>query len=136
MKISVGNPVEGDDFYDREKEQARAWRKLEGSHLLMLAPRRIGKTSLIMRLCATAAAHGFQAVNCSFAKCETERDCVRLLLDTMAETGQPWQKLLEHLKTPFARLKGVKLGPVGIDWNQAADIDWRARRWKTSARPG
>ena len=54
MKISVGNPVEGDDFFDREQEQLRAWRKLEGSHLLMLAPRRIGKTSLILRLCSTA----------------------------------------------------------------------------------
>ncbi len=126
MKSSVGNPVEGDDFYDREREQARAWRKLEGSHLLMLAPRRIGKTSLIMRLCATAADHGFQAVNCSFAKCETERDCVRLLLDTMAETGTAWQNLLEHLKTPLGRIKGVKIGPVGIDWNQGADVDWRA----------
>jgi len=43
MKISVGNPLEGDDFFDREQEQVRVWRKLEGSHLLMLAPRRIGR---------------------------------------------------------------------------------------------
>ncbi|MGB4913341.1 MAG: hypothetical protein WBO95_14690, partial [Candidatus Dechloromonas phosphoritropha] len=63
MKISVGNPVEGDDFFDREQEQRRAWRKLEGSHLLMLAPRRIGKTSLILRLCATARQHSRWAVH-------------------------------------------------------------------------
>jgi hypothetical protein len=39
----------------------------------MLAPRRIGKTSLILRLCATAREHGRYAVHCSFAKCETDR---------------------------------------------------------------
>lgn len=72
MKLNVGNPVEGEDFFDREKEQQRAWRKLESSHLLMLAPRRIGKTSLILRLCATATEHGFQAVQCSFARCGDE----------------------------------------------------------------
>lgn len=126
MKISVGNPVEGEDFFNREKEQARVWRKLEGSHLLMLAPRRIGKTSLILRLCASAAEHGFQAVQCSFARCESEQDCVRLLCDTVAEQQATWKKLADTLITPLERLKGVKIGPVGIDWDKSQPLDWRS----------
>lgn len=121
MKISVGNPVEGDDFFDREQEQARAWRKLEGSHLLMLAPRRIGKTSLILRLCATAREHGRYAVHCSFAKCESESDCIHELFKALAS-----QHSIEQRSTDlFAKIKSVKLGPVGIDWHEARPESWR-----------
>ena len=121
MKISVGPPVEGDDFFDREQEQERAWRKLQGSHLLMRAPRRIGKTSLILRLCATALDHKRYAVHCSFAKCETESDCIRELfkaLATQQTIGQRGQRL-------FERIKSVKLGPLGVDWHEAKPESWR-----------
>jgi len=121
MKISVGNPVEGDDFFDREQEQVRAWRKLEGSHLLMLAPRRIGKTSLILRLCATARQHSRWAVHCSFAKCESESDCVRELFTALATQ----QTISQRTKALFARIKSVKLGELGIEWHAASAEKWR-----------
>jgi uncharacterized protein len=121
MKISVGNPVEGDDFFDREQEQVRAWRKLEGSHLLMLAPRRIGKTSLILRLCATASEHGRYAVHCSFAKCETECDCIRELFKALANQ----QTIGQRSKVLFDSIKSVKLGPLGVDWHEAKPESWR-----------
>ncbi len=121
MKISVGNPVEGDDFFDREQEQVRAWRKLEGSHLLMLAPRRIGKTSLILRLCATAREHGRYAVHCSFAKCETESDCIRELFKALANQ----QTFGQRSKPLFDSIKSVKLGPLGVDWHEAKPESWR-----------
>ena len=121
MKISVGNPVEGDDFFDREQEQSRAWRKLEGSHLLMLAPRRIGKTSLILRLCATARDHRRYAVHCSFAKCESESDCIRELFKALATQ----QTIGQHSKALFANIKSFKLGPLGVDWHEAQPESWR-----------
>lgn len=121
MKISVGNPVEGDDFFDRELEQQRAWRKLEGSHLLMLAPRRIGKTSLILRLCATARQHDRYAVHCSFAKCETESDCIRELFKALASQ----QTIGQRSKAIFDRVKSFKLGPLGVDWHEARPEGWR-----------
>jgi len=121
MKISVGNPVEGDDFFDREQEQLRAWRKLEGSHLLMLAPRRIGKTSLILRLCSTAGQHRRYAVHCSFAKCESESDCIRELFTALATQ----QSIAQRTKALFASIKSVKLGELGIEWHAATAEKWR-----------
>lgn len=121
MKISVGNPVEGEDFFDREQEQARAWRKLESSHLLMLAPRRIGKTSLILRLCATARQHARYAVHCSFAKCESESDCIRELFNALATQ----QTIGQRTKALFERIKSVKLGELGIEWHAATAEKWR-----------
>ena len=49
-------------FFDREREQARFWQDLETANLLLLAPRRVGKTSLMRRLGEAAPDNGFTAV--------------------------------------------------------------------------
>lgn len=48
MKRSTGNWVVGERFWDREVEEALFEERIEeGAHLLVAAPRRIGKTSLL-----------------------------------------------------------------------------------------
>ncbi|MBV5275065.1 MAG: hypothetical protein JZU52_15960, partial [Lamprocystis purpurea] len=49
--------------YDRLDETAALWRQLaDGRNLLMLAPRRIGKTVLLNHLLGTAPEHRFRAI--------------------------------------------------------------------------
>src|SRR5687767_14491093 len=52
LKKTVGSPVsEDDEFWDRETELALFIDYLESGHnLLLVAPRRIGKTSLLRRV--------------------------------------------------------------------------------------
>ena len=51
MRNVIGQAVVGDDLYGRDHELARLWEMLEqGEHILMLAPRRVGKTSLMLEL--------------------------------------------------------------------------------------
>jgi uncharacterized protein len=48
LEKTIGNWVEGDRFWDREGEMPLFIEKLQdGDHLLLIAPRRIGKTSLM-----------------------------------------------------------------------------------------
>ncbi|MBI4742269.1 MAG: hypothetical protein HY777_12145 [Betaproteobacteria bacterium] len=121
MKLTIGNPVKGDDFFDREAEQKRLWRQLETDNVLMLAPRRIGKTSLIFRLCETAQQHGSYAVYCSFAGCDSERDCVHALFKALHALQTTGQKNAEF----FARIKSIKVGVVGFEWHSDAADNWR-----------
>jgi hypothetical protein len=46
----VGSPVRGKDFYGREKFVELVWQKLKAGHVLLAAPRRFGKTSIMYRL--------------------------------------------------------------------------------------
>lgn len=121
MKLTIGNPVVGDDFFDRELEQRQIWRKLESNHLLMLAPRRIGKTSLIYRLCQSSQEHDSFSLHCSLAGCDDERDCVQELfkaLQILHTTSQKTSKLFESIKS-------ITIAGTGIDWaNDKAD-GWR-----------
>lgn len=112
MKLTVGNPVEGDDFFGREDEQKRAWRHLDSDHLLMLAPRRIGKTSLIYRLRETSQAHGFYSVYCSFAGCSDERDCVAELFKAL----HPLQTVGQKTREMFGWIKSIKYSDFGVEW--------------------
>jgi uncharacterized protein len=50
MKNIVGAPVRGDDFFGRERELQDLLEAIQQQHLLMLAPRRVGKTSLLRAL--------------------------------------------------------------------------------------
>ena len=51
MESVTGAPVVGDDLFGREQELAHIWQMLErGAHVLMTAPRRVGKTSLMREL--------------------------------------------------------------------------------------
>lgn len=46
----VGAPVRGNDFYGRDAFVELVWRKLEAGNVLLAAPRRFGKTSVMYRL--------------------------------------------------------------------------------------
>ncbi len=47
-----------DDFFDRDDEVAELWATLETSNILMVAPRRAGKTALMFKLIDEQASHG------------------------------------------------------------------------------
>ena len=72
LKNTVGPPVSGGNFYDRAREQQRIWRRLDTNHVLLLAPRRVGKTSLMRRLEETAEQQQFSATYVSVADVSTE----------------------------------------------------------------
>lgn len=70
MNNILGQPVEGSDFFDREEDTKRIWLSLEeGNHVLLLAPRRVGKTSLSIRVGAEAARFQWK-----FALVDVQRD--------------------------------------------------------------
>jgi hypothetical protein len=51
MAIITGQAVRGDNFWNRKVEIEDLWEELEnGSHILMVAPRRVGKTSIMYKL--------------------------------------------------------------------------------------
>jgi len=50
LRNIVGPPARGDDFYDREELVDLLWDRLEAGNILLAAPRRFGKTSLMYRV--------------------------------------------------------------------------------------
>lgn len=115
----VGSPVTGSDFFDRETEQRQIWEYLHGDDLLLLAPRRVGKTSLMLRLRDTAEKHGHEAAYLSVAGAEDEIGFVRKLFEAVTDLGSA-TGILKRLRTGaagrfFKRIRKVDLFKVGFE---------------------
>lgn len=126
--LVIGNPVRGNDFYDRELDQQRLWRALRSNHVLLLSPRRVGKTSLMYRLRDAAPAHDMIAAMVSMAPASSELDFVRRLYAAVVEVdGSVLQRVAESaLGRGLQRFlpKSVGAGPVALEFQDQAEVAW------------
>lgn len=129
VKNVIGSPAQGDDFYDREREQARVWSRLETDNLLLLAPRRVGKTSLLYRLADTAGEHGFRALHANVARARSEVDLVDTLLTELEKLPEGEKPAKALRKGPFAewsaRVQQVNAVGIGVTLTDGRSLDWR-----------
>jgi hypothetical protein len=124
----VGPPVRGEDFFGRDLEQQHCWDLLDRDHLLLLAPRRVGKTSLMERLKETASGHGFEAVYLSGADAEDEAAFVQRLCESATELSA-WEKVSQALSESFLvkalkRVQKVGVGVASLELTPAAKENW------------
>jgi hypothetical protein len=49
-RLVIGPPVRGEDLWNRKREIDEIWNVLETGHILLAAPRRLGKTSIMLNI--------------------------------------------------------------------------------------
>ena len=116
----IGPPVEGEDFFGREKEIRKANRLLDSNHSLLLsAPRRIGKSSLAKRLIEEKKQQGWKCVYIDLEETTTEEGFLRLVIESFKKNGI-WKQLTEGMSKGVAtlldRIEKVTIGGV-VDLN-------------------
>lgn len=116
----IGPPVEGDDFFGREKEIRKANRLLDSNHSLLLsAPRRIGKSSLAKRLIEEKKQQGWKCVYIDLEETSTEEGFLRLVIESFKKNGI-WKQFTEGMSKGLAsildRIEKVTIGGV-VDFN-------------------
>lgn len=124
----VGPPVEGNDFYGRQRELKIANRLLNaGNSLLLAAPRRIGKSSFAKKLLTQKKEEDWKCVYIDLEEVQTEEDFLKLLISSL-DSGHLWSNVAstatKTLKAALNRIKGIKVGPVSVDITTAdTDVD-------------
>ena len=100
MKNITGQAVVGDDLYGREYELDQIWERLEhGEHILMLAHRRVGKTSLMLEL-QRAPRRDWDVVYVDVEGGNGPEDFVAALLATLAARPE-YRSFLEAIPLPM-----------------------------------
>lgn len=131
LRNVIGKPVRGNDFYDRESEQKRIWADIKNrNNLLILAPRRVGKSSLLYRLQRDATQRGLIGVYVSMADASDEIDFIQRLLKAVSEHSEA-KTLADHFrKGPLQkfmdRVKSVSAAGFEFDFRDLAHADWKA----------
>jgi hypothetical protein len=124
----TGQVVRGEDFFDRELEVSRIWRALETDNVLLLAPRRVGKSSLLHSMRASAAERGFNSVYIDVSASADElrfvQQLYRAILEHHGAAEHLWTWVKESwLGKTVSRVK--KAGAAGFSIEFGSD----ALRW-------
>jgi len=116
MRIQTGSPVSGDDFYKRNYLIDKAWDLIEsGNHILIAAPRRVGKTSLMYYL-KNNPKENFTFLYLDTESINNENEFFRRIVNKVLKSDfvKGSQKLLAFLETHKPTIK--KVGPDGIEF--------------------
>jgi hypothetical protein len=123
----TGSPVENDDFFDRPRDLARLQRNLKnGTDALLTAPRRVGKTSLVLRLCELEREKERCAVFLNVEGCQDELAFAEKLVDALRESSlqpEPLSRLALACHKARQALSGVKVGAAGVDMEMGSPDD-------------
>ena len=124
LRKAGGNWVEGDRFFDRDAEiEALSERARDGTHTLLTAPRRMGKTSLTRELLRRLADEG------SFRTIFVDLEGASNPADAVAEIGfqsRSAQGAWSRIKSWFANVLEAEAG-IGGRIPAMADADLRVR---------
>lgn len=113
------------DFFDRKQECQELWRLFAKSkNVLMLAPRRIGKTMLLHKLAEESEEKGFRGVVVDVEGYSEEKDFFQQLCSSIQEEIGTGRSLIA---TFTSRLKQAMHGDDSIkDWRQLLlHTDWQ-----------
>lgn len=128
MKNNVGSPVIDEDFFGREKEQRLLWGKLQANNLLLLAPRRVGKTSLMLKLRKDAPNNGYRCLFFSVEDIGDETAFIRKFYEKFCEVDGSEPLLDRIMRSPvgklFKKVKKVSGGGVGVEFGELSKDDW------------
>ena len=119
----IGASAEGNFYFRRPYLDARLWKHIQnGSHILVSAPRRIGKTSFLLNICNLckdsyhAKYHITQSVN---RPNEFFKRLYKSLLEECTIHQNMWESIGEILK----KNKIERVGTSGVELNHA-DLDY------------
>ncbi len=123
LSNKTGPPVEGEDFFGREKELEFAWKQiLNGNSILLSAPRRVGKTSFAKKLLEEAKANGWKTLEINLEEISTEIDFVKLFVERLRE--QNWWETKKHKAAESISNLLSKIKPSITSGDATLSLDW------------
>ena len=105
ITIKTGPPVEGNDFYGREKELQYAWENLilKGVSLLLSAPRRVGKSSFSKKMLKLAEENEWNVLYLDLQGITAEDQFVRLFKDKL-KSEKWWERTKTKIEETTIKL--------------------------------
>lgn len=134
MDNIAGSPVEGDNFFGRQAVVAYLREILTNDDILLLGPRRIGKTSTARAVMTQVRAQGWRAIEINVASCVDERGFLDKLDTALKpELASVASKTMHAIGDAFSaiggRIKSVKIplagtGSLAVELGAGDTEDW------------
>ena len=136
--LPVGSPATGDDFVDRERETAFILNTIKNDHVMLVAPRRFGKTSIMRKIERDLASRGQSCVFLEVESVNSPGEFITDLVTALVECegaspgarissalGKAFalvQEKIDEIETPGfrAKLRGRLRAEFSDDWHEKA----------------
>jgi uncharacterized protein len=129
MPISniTGPPVEGENFFGREKELNFAWNHIKkGNSLILSAPRRVGKSSFAKKMIEFAKNENWHTLEIDLEEIKSEVQFVKLLTENIQKENW-WQKQIATAGNKISQiLDSIK---ASVEYEGATvNLEWKNRK--------
>ena len=113
IKLKIGSPVVGEDFFGREVELRKAEALIRDNNLMLAAPRRVGKTSFARRLIDTLSSKGWNTIFIDLEEITSIDHFFNAFYGELVKL--PETKVVEKVKAKMRKwLSGVELSTTGL----------------------
>jgi hypothetical protein len=106
----TGSPVEGNNFFGREKELEYVWKHIQkGNSIILSAPRRVGKSSLAKKIIKQANAIGWNTLEINLEEIKSEEGFLKVFIKELQK--QDWWEKTKSKSSDLIEslLSGIKL---------------------------
>jgi hypothetical protein len=127
MRNRTGQPVRGTDFWDRQRELDELWHLVDHDSVLLLAPRRVGKTSLLYRL-LDEPRDGWRCAYLDVMAAESEQRFVARLvsrLHRLNPSGKIWKQFGDRMHDLLDRVEKLHAGPIEFELSREIANGWQ-----------
>ena len=121
MKIVVGNPVRNDDFFGRQLLLDKIWDVLEADSIVLAAPRRVGKTSLLLHL----HDHPKPGTKVVYFDVEGLEGPEALVAEMLAKIGEMRGNPAKFLTAVLNRVESVGISALKMEFRKTASERWQ-----------
>lgn len=126
MKNKTGPPVEGADFYGRDKEIEYVWQRiLDGNNIILPSPRRVGKTSFAKKMLAIAQKNGWDTIEINLEHVHSELDFIGLFVDEL-KTLSWWERVKDRGTKIAEQIKSLK--PTFSYEGAVVSLEWQSQK--------
>lgn len=131
LKITTGSPAEGEDkYFPRPAITEKIWRKIEnGEHLLLTAPRRVGKSSILKQLIREPR-KGYLVKYIIVQAVDDENEFYKRLFNELIEDKQIFGQLEGYLRQGSKIVRDYvnrirSIGTNEVTFDHSASLDYR-----------
>ncbi|WP_437827325.1 ATP-binding protein [Sorangium sp. So ce1153] len=124
----VGNWVSGERFWNREKEIWDLKELLgEGANVLIAAPRRVGKTSVMRKLCEELEQGNYRCLFLDLQRSQSGEDAIVELGVATRPHQTLWDRAKELVRDKAERLESLGTEDFKLTFREHLKQDWQAK---------
>lgn len=126
--IALGAPAKGEDFFDRKETIMEIWETLERSNILLIGPRRFGKTSIMLEL-KNCPKNKFMPFFFEIEHLESPEEFILYLIEEIKKNGGMWNKvksgIFSFFKAADGKIEELEISSIRMKLRETKDNDWK-----------